>query len=46
MPYLSCLLVYARQVDLRHKGDLRRNIRIVVTAMDFEAVNSVLVHTL
>ena len=46
MIYLSCLLVHTRQIDLRYKSNFRRNIRIVTAAVDFEAVNSILVHAL
>ena len=46
MPYLSRLLVYAGQVNLRHKSYLGGHIRILVATVNFEAINSVFVHTL
>lgn len=44
--YLSVSLIDARQVYLRSEGNLGRNIGIVWTAVDLDAVDAVLVNAL
>lgn len=46
LSYFACLLVYTWQIDLGYEGNIRRNIWILVAAMDLEAVDPVLVYAL
>lgn len=44
--YLASLQIYTWKIDLGHEGDIRRDIWVLLAAVDLEAVDSVLVHAL
>lgn len=44
--YLAGLAVDARKIDLGHKGDIRRNIWVALSAVDLQAVDAVFVYAL
>ena len=44
--YLSCPRIHTGQIDLTHERHLRRDVRVVRSAVDFEGVYAVLVYAL